>query len=183
MKTLVSKLMALILVAIVALGGCKKKDESGRMTVYMTDAPGDYLHVYVDVKQVEIHYSNGNSNSNTTNGWVNLATNAGVYDLLALQNNVTATLVNGTTLPSGKVNQMRMILGTNNSLMLKDSTTHALTIPSSYTSGLKINLDGTIPSNNGNVTITLDFDADASVSKNGNGEYMMNPVIKVKSIQ
>jgi len=179
MKTLMKKLMMVALLSLVFISGCKKKDEYGSMTVQMTDAPGDYLHVYVDVKQVDVHYSNNQGN----NGWIALATNAGVYDLIALQNNVTAVLSNGVQVPAGKVNQMRLLLGNNNTVVLSaDSSSHALTIPSSYNTGIKLNVDATVPANQ-NVTITLDYDADASVSKNGNGEYMMSPVIKVKSVQ
>lgn len=184
MKTLIRLLTCISLSALFLLGGCKKKDENGRMTVQMTDTPGEYDHVYVDVKQVEIHYSNDNTNSNASDSWTSLATSAGVYDLLALQNGVAAVLVNNTQLPAGRVSQMRLLLGTNNSVVLKsDHSSHPLTIPSSYTSGLKLNLTASIPANNGSVIITLDFNAAASVSVNGAGEYMMNPVIKVKSIQ
>lgn len=164
---------------ITAFAGCKKDSPNGYMTVKMTDAPGDYLQVKVDVQKVEVHYSNGNNNS----GWTSLNTNAGVYDLLTLQNNVTAVLENNTQVPSGKVTQMRLILGSNNSVMLSaDSSVHPLVIPSSYNTGIKINVDAQVPGN-ATVTITLDYDADASINLNGSGEYIMNPVIKVKSIQ
>lgn len=163
----------LVLAALAFMWGCKKSDPNGYMTVKMTDAPGDYMHVNVDIQKVEVHYANGNN-------WVTLSTNAGVYDLLALQNNVTAVLANNTQVPAGKVSQMRLMLGTNNTVQLTaDSSIHPLTIPSAYNSGVKINVDQTIPSNQ-TLVITLDYDADKSINKNGNGEYIMNPVISVK---
>jgi hypothetical protein len=153
--------------------GCKKSSADGYMKVMMTDAPGEYLHVNVDIQKVEVHYANGNN-------WVTLNTVAQVYDLLALQNNVTTVLANNTQVPAGKVSQMRLMLGTNNTVVLTaDSSTHPLTIPSSYNTGIKINVDATIPSNQ-TVTITLDYDAGKSINKNGNGEYIMNPVISTK---
>jgi hypothetical protein len=175
MKMMMKKgMLAAMLLAFV--WGCKKSDPNGYMTVMMTDAPGDYLQVNVDIKQVSVHYANGNN-------WVNLNTNAGVYNLLTLQNNITTVLANNTQVPSGKVSQIRLLLGTNNTVMLSaDSSIHPLKIPSAYTSGVKINVDAQIPSQN-SVTITLDYDADASVNKEGNGDYIMNPVIRVKSIQ
>jgi len=179
MKKMIKRMLVASLLLVAFMEGCKKDSPNGYMVVKMTDAPGDYLQVKVDVQKVEVHYSNGNNNS----GWTSLNTNTGVYDLLTLQNNVTAVLANNTQVPSGKVTQMRLILGSNNSVMLKaDSSIHPLVIPSSYNSGVKINVDAQIPGN-ATVTITLDYDADASINLNGSGEYIMNPVIKVKSIQ
>lgn len=168
-------LASLVLAASVV--GCKKQSDSGYMTVMMTDAPGDYLHVNVDVQRVEVHYASGNA------GWVALNTHAGVYDLLALQNNVTAVLAGNVQLPAGKITQLRLILGSNNTVMLKDSTVHPLTIPSSANTGIKIDVNGAVVPNNATVTVTLDYDADASINLGGNGVFTMNPVIKVKSIQ
>jgi hypothetical protein len=172
MKTTIpSAIFCLVLTVFGA--GCKK-DQYGNMTVKMTDAPGDYLQVNVDVSHVEAHYDNNN-------GWVQLPTQSGIYDLLTLQNNVTTVLANGTHLPVGRINQLRLVLGNNNSVMLRDSTIHDLKIPSSEQSGVKINVNSVIPAN-GNLVITLDYDADKSVNQEGNGDYIMKPVIKVQSI-
>lgn len=173
MKTISMRMLAgLALVAF--MWGCKKSSADGYMMVKMTDAPGDYLHVYVDIQKVEVHYANGNNWQTLTMG------SQHVFDLLTLQNNVTAVLAQNTQVPAGKVSQMRLILGANNSVVLSsDSSTHPLTVPSAYQSGVKINVDATIPSNQ-TVTITLDYDADKSINKNGNGEYIMNPVIQTK---
>lgn len=176
MKTMMRKGMLGCLMLLAFMWGCKKSDPNGYMTVMMTDAPGDYLQVNVDIKQVSVHYANGNN-------WVNLNTNAGVYNLLTLQNNLTTVLAANTQVPAGKVSQMRLLLGSNNTVMLSsDSSIHPLKIPSAYTSGVKINVDAQVPGQQ-TVTITLDYDADASVNKEGNGEYIMNPVIRVKSVQ
>jgi hypothetical protein len=83
-------------------------------------------------------------------------------------------------MPMGKVSQIRLVLGENNSVVV-EGTTFALKIPSSNESGLKINVHETVRRND-HIIITLDFDAEASVNLNGNGEYIMNPVIKVKEI-
>lgn len=173
MKTITMKMLAgLVLVAF--MWGCKKSNPDGYMKVMLTDAPGDYLHVNVDIQKVEVHYANGNN-------WVTLTMGSQhIFDLLALQNNVTAVLAQNTQVPAGKVSQMRLYLGTNNTVVLSsDSSTHPLTIPSAVQSGIKINVDATIPSNQ-TVVITLDYDADKSINKNGNGEYIMNPVIQTR---
>jgi hypothetical protein len=172
MKTII-KVTAIFGLISLMISGCRK-EEYGNMTVKMTDAPGDYRQVNVDVRQVEIHYTN-------SSGWITLATNSGVYDLLTLQNNVTTLLATGTHIPAGRVDQMRLLLGNNNTVMLRDSTIHELKIPSSEQSGVKINVGAVIPSGRV-IIITLDYDADRSVNMEGNGDYIMKPVISVQSI-
>jgi hypothetical protein len=173
MKMPIKSLMFIGMVALFATG-CKKEEEYGNMTVKMTDAPGDYHEVNVDVKSVDVHTDHG--------GWISLSTQVGVYNLLDLQNNITTVLATGTHIPAGKVSQMRLLLGSNNSVMLRDSTIHALKIPSSEQSGIKINVNSVIPPG-GIVTVTIDYDADKSVNMEGNGSYIMKPVIKVLSVQ
>jgi hypothetical protein len=173
MKLSVTSLIFIGSVALIATG-CKKDNEYGNMTVKMTDAPGDYHEVNVDVRTVEVHYADNGT-------WTNLSTQSGVYNLLDLQNNITMVLATGTHIPAGKVTQVRLLLGSNNTVMLRDSTIHALKIPSSEQSGLKINVNAVIPPA-GTVTVTIDYDADKSVNREGNGDYIMKPVIKVLSI-
>jgi hypothetical protein len=174
MKLSVKSLLFIGLITFVATG-CKKDNEYGNMTVKMTDAPGDYREVNVDVQTVQVHHS-GNGT------WTTLSTQSGVYNLLDLQNNITMVLASGTQIPAGNVSQIRLILGSNNSVMLNDSTIHPLTIPSSEQSGIKINVNANIPPA-GNVIVTLDYDADQSVNLEGNGDYIMKPVINVLSVQ
>lgn len=172
------KLIAVVLVfASIAIitNSCKKEDPKayGQMTVKMTDAPGDYLEVNVDVIGVQVHHE--------SSGWVTLPINAGVYNLLDLQNNVTTVLASNVQLPVGKISQIRLILGSNNSLVTIQPDTFALKIPSGSESGLKINLHETIQPHT-SMEIVLDFDADASIVLTGVGSYSLKPVIKVKSV-
>lgn len=164
---------------------CKKDDNessgsgsgSGYMQVAMTDTPGDYRHVYIDLKRVEVH----RTDTNDEGGWVVLTTRDTIYDLLTLQNNVTAVLGDSTKLPAGRITQMRLILGANNSVVLNDNTSYPLTIPSSMNTGIKINLNSDIQANRC-THVLLDFDAGHSVNVLGNGRYQMKPVIQVKSV-
>ena len=151
---------------------CDKEKEQAHMTVKMTDAPANYLAVNVDVIGVSIHTSNS--------GWIDLPVQAGIYDLLQLQNNVTVVLTNNVVVPLGKVSQMRLKLGPNNTIITTTGT-YPLTIPSGAESGLKINVNCDIV-NNSNVVIVLDFDAGASVVENGAGDFSLKPVIKLHSV-
>ncbi len=163
--------LAMVLVLFTA---CNKDKGEGSMRVRMTDDPGDYLQVNVDVREVEVHYDNGN-------GWVSLPTNDSIYNLLDLQNNVNVILAPTSQMPVGNVSQMRLKLGPNNSIMLNDSTTLPLTVPSGEQSGLKININQYIAANS-TVDILLDFDAGKSILLTGNGEYKLKPVIHVDDV-
>lgn len=177
MKTL----MKLIMSAVIALGimtlssSCKKEireNPEGYMTVKMTDAPADYLAVKVDITGFNVHTE--------SKGWINVPIKAGIYNLLELQNDITVVLADRFTMPIGRVSQVRFVLGSHNTIVTTTGE-YDLKVPSGMESGLKINVDETIE-NNEHIAITLDFDAKASVVENGVGDFILKPVIKVKSI-
>lgn len=168
------------LLAVLAIAACNKETmQQGRMTVKMTDAPGLYNEVNVEVTAVEVHYDD---TSAAANGWVTLQTNAGVYDLLKLQDSVTAILADSVSLPAGKITQMRLILGTDNNVMLLDSTYADLRLTSQANTGLKLNLNTEIEPNK-DVEVLIDFDASKSIVVKGNGELQLKPVIKVVYVE
>ncbi|HYG15032.1 MAG TPA: DUF4382 domain-containing protein, partial [Bacteroidia bacterium] len=80
------------------------------------------------------------------------------------------------------VTQMRLILGTNNTVVVDSVGTFDLKVPSAYNSGIKINLDTDITVDQ-HLEIVLDYDAEQSIHKTGSGEYIMEPVIKVRSVK
>ena len=156
---------------------CEKDINSGRMIVKMTcsnDSVPAYEHVYVDIKQVSINYLGSKQDS-----WIDLSTDAGIYDLLELMNDVTIALTDEEKLPIGKVGQIRLLLGNNNTVVVA-GTAFPLKVPSAYTSGVKIVVNQEIRRTQ-KIIITLDFDAEQSINQD-NGDFIMNPVIKVKSI-
>ncbi len=138
------------------------------MNVRMTDSPGDYEAVYVDVQGAAVH--------SDQSGWVDLSTHAGVYDLLTLMNGIDALIAAGD-IPSGNVSQVRLKLGANNSVKINGNT-FPLNVPSGAESGLKLNVHYDIqPGQTYNVS--LDFDAAQSVVAAGSGKYELKPVIHV----
>lgn len=154
----------------------KTEGPAGAVKINLTDAPGDYLQVNIDLKQVRIHIAD---DSSSNDGWIDLPTNTGIYNLLDLQNGIDTTIVDSTVVPSGKVSQVRFVLGPDCSVMTKDSVLHDLKVPSGEQSGLKINVHRDIPGGK-TLNILLDFDADKSIHKKGNGDYSMKPVIRIK---
>ncbi len=149
--------------------------QTARVIVTLTDSPGDYDAVYIDVLGLEVHANQGEQQ----NGWISLNTNAAVYDLLLLTNGTEALLAD-TEFPTGKISQLRLVLGDNNTVLTEGNELPlALTIPSGQKSGLKLVINETLEEGI-TYTIKLDFDAARSVVKAGtSGKFNLKPVIKV----
>lgn len=176
MKT-IEKIMGVIALVILFNACNKNPGGTGAMTVKMKDAPVEYDSVFVDVQRVDVHFSDNNTGSS---GWVALNTQAGVYDLLALQNGLFAILADSVELPVGNISQMRLILGTENSVVV-GGISFPLLLSSQDKTGLKFNLNTTI-SDDDLVEVLIDFDAEKSIVLQGTGEYRLKPVIKVESV-
>lgn len=167
--------------AILSLGfiACEKNDDgTSTLNVRLTDAPVDLDSVFVQILEVKVKLGNDTMPGDTSsvNGWVNLETNAGIYNLLRLQNGVDTLLATGDV-PTGYVREIRFVLGSNNRVVDTAGVSHPLTIPSGSESGLKIkvnkNLRATLE------TLLIDFDTDLSIRKESTG-YKLRPVLKVK---
>lgn len=142
-----------------------------RLIIRLTDNPGDYQQVNIEVQQMRARLVDSSGTQ-----WYDLATNAGVYDLLQLQNGLDTTLVNDS-LPAGDLEELRLALGSNNTVMV-DSVLRDLKVPSGSSSGLKIKLQQVLVQDSVSA-ITLDFDAHESIVARGNGGYNLRPVIRV----
>lgn len=175
MKTI--KKIAVALFCIGILTACGKNGGESTMSAKMTDAPGDFEKVNVEVIGFQLHYQD---EENEAKSWVSLNTNAGIYDLLELQNNVTALIASNTKIPAGKVNQIRLVLGANNSVQV-DGVVFDLKTPSAMQSGLKIKVDAIFKANK-DYEILIDFDAAKSIVIEGNDNYSLKPVIQVESL-
>lgn len=183
MKTIRKIMMGAAVGVAIFTTACMKDGTQGGMMVAMTDAPTDsYSEINVDIRAVEVHYND--ESKGDKDGWVRLASNAGIYDLLKLQNDVAVVLAEDNSLPSGKVTQLRLILGDENTIVVDGvtgSVTYELTIPSAYQTGIKINIDSDIKSGE-KMHIVLDFDAEKSVVVEGDGSFSLKPVIRVESL-
>lgn len=165
-------LVILLAASAITFFSCNKDDKSGDVTlnIRLTDGPGDYQQVNVDIQEIRI------KTTNDTAQWVTLATNAGVYNLLDFQNGVDTLLATGT-MSTDTLKEVRFILGDNNSVMV-DSVLYDMDTPSAQESGLKVKVNKHL--NLDINTLVLDFDAEQSVLQTGNGGYKLKPVIKVK---
>jgi hypothetical protein len=134
----------------------------------MKDAPGNYDVVFIDLVGVEITGSVGNATL--------LNVNPGVYNLLDFANGMDTLIASGN-LQAGKIEQIRLILGNNNSVVV-DSVSYPLSTPSTQQSGLKLQVHETFIAGVA-YQLLLDFDAAQSIELQGNGSYQLKPVIRV----
>ncbi|HAD95846.1 MAG TPA: carbohydrate-binding protein [Cryomorphaceae bacterium] len=158
--------------------GCKKDDSDGsnepaKVMMRLTDAPADYDAVLIDVRAVEIHYEDESEEA----GWETLDNvRPGIYNLLDFTNGID-TLIAYDDVPARRINQIRLILGSDNDVVI-DGISYDLKTPSAQQSGLKLNVQETLEP--GLVyEFWLDFDASRSIVTTGNGNYILKPVIRV----
>ena len=173
---------------IAACGGgssSSSSDATGTMRLSLTDAPTcGYDHVWVTVDKVRVHRSD--SAGETDSGWseVVLASPQRI-DLLDYTNGKTLPL-GETQLPAGTYTQMRLVLAANggtapyaNAIQPSGGSETALDTPSGQQSGLKFNVNMSVPANQV-ASFVLDFDACRSFVRAGNsGKYLLKPVISV----
>ncbi len=177
-KQFIAFSMAFIAV-VFGIISCQKEgssDKSGTSTldVRLTDAPTHFAEVNVDIREVRVNFSN---DTLSTSGWVTLNTYPGIYNLLDYQNGVDTLLATGA-FPFQTVQEIRFILGPNNTIVDSFGVVYPLTIPSGSESGLKIKVKKKLQLTL--ETIIIDFDAALSIKQEGPGDYKLRPVLKVK---
>jgi len=169
MKTL-SKLIIIAILAV--LTACDKNNDSKDNPVFsvkLTDAPSGYDAVNVDILYME---------ANMGSGWVEFQVeNPGIYNLQEFTNGNTLLLIGDTPIAPGVMSELRLILGTNNTVVA-DGISYELETPSGQTSGYKIKMDPQTLEPGGLYRLVIDFDVNASVHMTGNGKYMLKPVVR-----
>jgi len=170
--------------AVGSNGGSGPVGTTGTLNLSLTDAPGDYLNVYVTIKEVEVKPEIGE--------WVTLTdlNLPQTFDLLSLQNGVIAPLGDGAVaLEAGHYNQMRLILTEDkpeshpyaNYLIIEGDSepTELRVLPSELKNGIKI-VQGFDIEVAGSTELILDFNADKSVVQaNGKKGWHLKPTVKV----
>ena len=153
----------------IAFNGCKKQNIASTYTynVRMTDAPGPYNAVYIDLQGAEVIGSDGKAEK--------LNVQSGIYNLLTLSNGKD-TLIAAGELQTATVEYIKLILGSNNMLVV-GGVSYPLNSPSSEQAGLKIRANQTMVEGIANIVL-LDFDANKSIVQEGNGSYTLKPVIR-----
>lgn len=166
----------LVMAGILFLASCSKSDNNSgkaRLQVALTDDPGDFKAVYIDIQDVTINYSDSDDN-----GWQSLpGVKKGKYNLLDLVNDKDTLLADAYINP-GVVKEIRLVLGDDNSVVLNSGETIHLQTPSGQSSGVKLKLNSTVAADI-LYKLVMDFDVAKSVHEAGGaGKYMLKPVIR-----
>jgi len=157
---------------MIATVGCKKDnndfgDGTSRVTFKLTDAPGPYDEVNVEITGLQVIINDS---------IVDLEVEEGVYNLLDFVNGQD-TLIVEDEVPSGKLSQVRLILGDENTIKIGEETYECKT-PSAQQSGLKLNVHADFLQGVA-YEYTIDFDAARSIVETGNGKFILKPVLRV----
>jgi Domain of unknown function (DUF4382) len=170
-----------------------------KLSVYLTDGPLDFIQsVMVDIQRIEVKIDTCRKNDDDDDHdnrpgcdddhdslerrceiWDTLKIRAGVYDLLKLRNGVD-TLLGSGLIPKGKIERIKIVLGSNNSITI-DSVVHPLrflnnqnflfvNIHREHFDDLSLN----------NLKLLLDFDLFRSI-RFVNGQFILRPVLKLFS--
>jgi hypothetical protein len=165
---------------ILIFAACRKSTSTtggpATLQVRLTDDPSPYDSVLIDIEKVEVNVS---ADTGASSGWQTLPLlRPGVYNLLAFRNGVDTVLASAN-FPAGTISQMRLILGSNNSVVINGQS-FPLKTPSAQQSGLKFNIHATLTP--GIVyKLWIDFNAGSSIVTTGNGGFILKPVIRTFS--
>jgi len=134
----------------------------------MVDATSGFDAVNVEIIGLE---------ANLGNSWTPLPLdNKGVYNLLSFTNGNSLALLNNTVMAPCTISELRLILGTNNNVVV-DGVLCELKTPSGQTSGYKVKMDPQQLIGGGVYHLVLDFNTEESIHETGNGLYMLKPVV------
>lgn len=165
-----SLLAALLLIIVFA--GCRKDDNdfgngTSLLSFKLVDAPGPYDEVNVEIIGLQAIINDS---------IVDLEVNEGVYNLLDFVNGKDTLLVE-EQVPAGRLSQIRLILGSDNSLVIGEDI-YELKTPSAQQSGLKLNVHADFLQGVA-YEYVIDFDAARSIVETGNGKFILKPVLRV----
>ena len=182
------RLLGLAGAALLGLASCSKNSSddasagAAKLEVRLTDAPGNFSAVVLDVQQVEVHLKDASDPT----GWQTLAFTPQRVNVLDYVNGKSALLVN-TDFAPGDLKEIRLILGPNSYVVGTDNQQYDLKTPSGQTSGVKLKLDNVTLQANSTYQLLLDFDVAKSIVERGNWRpgndkkerYLLKPVIRL----
>lgn len=153
--------------SVVGLSACKKEDidnnlnntQKNGITVKMTDAPGDYAMLNVEIEKVEIY--------SESSGWITLSNESQVVNVLELTNGNSVVLGSQSGIDAGMYTQVALHFGTDNELMVHDggeTTNFDLSGQGAVIIDINQNIDA-----NTHSEVLLDFNVAESIHMNGSG--------------
>lgn len=185
-KRLFNRTLVLGLVVLV-FQACNINDEEStqaQLRVGLTDAPAAFEEVNIEILQVLVNRNSdeeleegeeSDTESLDENGWYPILEDSITVNLLDYQNGAILDLGTATVEP-GEYQQIRLLLGENNTVVSGGVTTKLRT-PSAQQSGYKLLINETIEAG-GVYDLIIDFDAARSVVQLGNGGFLLKPVLR-----
>lgn len=166
-----------------ALGGLACDDGgTAQLEVRITDAPSDYI-ANAEIWVSRAYLQGGDDEGATgedASGRVDLfndAANPRHFDLLTLQDGITASLTDPVTIPEGPYAQLRLVVDSarvtlDPAYQFEDgSQTARLSVPSGSSSGIKVQLAGPLLAEDGSSTVLIvDIPVDGNFVIQGNPE-------------
>lgn len=194
MSSLTRTLRALTLLAAAGLAACSDSTggDTGRLSIKLTDAPGDLRAAVVTIERV---YLQGSADENDEGSRVILRDTPVTVDLLELRDTI-ADLVEDAIVPSGTYHQLRFVIsgayievenaGGGSSFFATEgydalpagvTATAQLKTPSWDASGFKVKLPGDrIVIEGDSKVLLVDFDVSESFFRElGNGDWIARP--------
>lgn len=191
MKNMIRPAFLLMFIAVTIFYSCQK-DSSVSMadvnkphlaTIYLTDHQTPVFDsVFIDLQRLEVKLED---DTLSNGGWVKLAIRPGVYNILRFRNGLDTLFATGT-LPSARLKKIKLVLGTQNSVM-KNGQSFSLRVKNEDREVIA-NLDNSLfdITANGQVLFWIDFDAGNSIQVDNSGQgnnngYRLRSHIKIFS--
>lgn len=196
-KAWLSVSLLAITAMVVAVACQKSAGESipagqAKLSVYLLDGPTDYNNVFIDIQGLLVkvdtcervgdssrHHDDDDYNDRCEKEcelWDTLSIRPGVYDILKFQNGLDTLLASGY-IPNGKIERIKFVLGTNNSVVV-DSVSYPLILKDNksyvYVDIKHSDIDSLT---NSSWQFFLDFNLGKSISYKNN-KYYLRPYLK-----
>lgn len=184
-----TRIFGSILAGALTLGACdggSTASETSRLSIKLTDAPGDLTEAWVEVEEIYLQGSNGRV--------VLRDQSTGLINLLTLKNDV-ADLVSDAAVPAGTYSELRFVIG-DAYIRVKDGKVYAkqgtvlpagtqssgnLNCPSCAQTGIKVKLPGgAVTLDDDAEILVVDFDVSQSFGRAAgrSGQWVMQPVLQ-----
>ncbi len=197
-KNLSFSLMLLLVSFVISFTACDKSDipKTSSFQLYLTDGPGDFQKVNIDIQKVEIKVDNDSlhkdddrfgsedhdnddhmKNKDEFGEWIDLKFTPGIIDVLSLRNGVE-TKLGEANIAAGTVRKVRITLGSNNTVV-KDSVSYPLGLINPTNNFLYVKLfnEHRQKANSNTTKSWIDFDIAKSIVE-VNGGFFLKPVLR-----
>lgn len=167
-KPIVSLIVAIA--AMVSFTACDKQDneEMGALTVKMTDAPGDYAALNVEITKVDVY--------SESSGWVTISNESRIINVLELTNGAETTLAHSSSVKAGVYTKAAVHFGSNNSVQIHSGgQQHSLDMGAAGSVTVDINVEVKAEAQAA-AEVLLDFNVAESVAE-VNGVFTLHPTV------